>query len=155
MKFSAKCNALLGLSTEVQTYFCMRFQQTIMIGINIPLKWMVCQLQKKQDSRAVIRTYCPIFWWASSLSLIPGWFIMTDFICHFFATINVFSVSDFHCHWTCFRTKRSATYIHVLQHLQIDLVEIIFIWCLKALSLKFWIYFTLNNEKKWNEKCLV
>ena len=85
------------------------------------------------------------------------WFLMTDFICHSFATINVFNVSDFHCHWTCFRTKRSATYIQVLRHLQIDLVEIIFIWCLKALSLEFWIYFWIKTEqkKKKKKKCLV
>ena len=75
-------------------------------------------------------------------------FLMTDFICHFFATINLFSVSDFHCHWTCFRTKRSATYIQVLWHLLIDLVKTIFIRCLKALSLEFWIYFWINTEKK-------
>ena len=76
---------------------------------------------------------------------------MTDFICHFFATINVFSVSDFHCHWTCFRPKRSATYIQVLLHLQINVVEIIFIWCLKALCLEFWIYFWKKTEKKWTK----
>ena len=88
------------------------------------------------------------------LYLISCLFLMTDFICHFFAASNLFSVSDFHYHWTCFRTKRSATYIQVLRHLQIDLVK--FIWCLKAMSLEFWIYFKINTEKKNGiKKCLV
>ena len=69
------------------------------------------------------------------------------FYLSFFRTIHVFSVSDFHCHWICFRTKRSATYIQVLWHLQIHLAKVIFIWCFKALSLKFWIYFWIDTEK--------
>ena len=74
------------------------------------------------------------------------------YLSFFFATINAFSVSDFHCHWTWFCTKRSATYIQVLRHLQIDLVEIIFIWCLKALSLEFWIYFWIKTEQQKKKK---
>ena len=84
---------------------------------------------------------------------------MTDFICHFFATINVFRVKDFHCHWTCFHTKCSATYIQVLRHLQINLVKIIFSLMFKSIVSRI-LNILLNKnwtkkQKKWNAKCLV
>ena len=35
--------------------------------------------------------------------------------------------------------KSNATCTQVLQHLQMDLVKIIVIWCLRALSVEFWL----------------
>ena len=41
--------------------------------------------------------------------------------------------SGFHHHWTCFRTKSSATYTHVLRHLQMHLIRIIFFFIFESI----------------------
>ena len=70
---------------------------------------------------------------------------MTDFL-SFFVTITFSNVSGFHHH--CSSIKCIAIYTQVFRNLQMDLVKSIFIWCLKALSLEFWIHFWTNTNNK-------